>query len=362
MFTPFLFSLGQRFDQADALLTNLSHQLRSKSTRKEAIWRQHTLTAAYTTTDAKARINNAAGGVIEEIITSIMPFTEASAEEAVRAAVRPIVKLAVEVWRYARLEREAIGASMQETIIEESAEEGLWVPQSFDHSSYPANAVKPVFRHGSKQLLLKIFPIIRREPIHHCFRQSETDMEDDGCLYSPGIALYKDSPPVVARLAELRGGSGPPSPTESLTFIGELKEAVAPRRQPSSVYLPSDNAPSPLQDAPYPPPLVTPCPSPALPPRTSPPTPLFRAVGEIDGQDNRSERSISPVMRRTGTPSMGTLHPNASILSWQTWEGPNPHKEKEKEKEKEVEASRSNYDGKNGYSPALARLRKESAR
>ncbi|KAE9974399.1 hypothetical protein BLS_003138 [Venturia inaequalis] len=353
VFTPFLFSLGQLSDQADALLTNLGHQLSSKSTRKEAIWRQHTLTAAYTTTDAKARINSAAGGVIEEIITSIMPFTEASAEEAVRAAVRPIVKLAVEVWRYARLEREAIGASMLETTAEEIAEDGLWVPPSFVHSSYPANTVKPVFQHGSKQLLLKIFPIIRREPIHQCFRQSEADMEDDGCLYSSGIALYKNSPPVLARLAELRRGSGPPSPSESLTFIGELKEAVAPRLQPTSDYLSPNNFP-----APYPPPLTTPCPSPALHPRTSPPTPLFRAVGEINGQDNRSERSISPALRRRDTPSLGTLHHNASILSWQTWEGPNPHLEKEKE----AEVGRSKYESKNGFSPALARVRKESAR
>ncbi|TID17363.1 rna polymerase rpb1 c-terminal repeat domain-containing protein [Venturia nashicola] len=359
VFTPFLFSLGLISDQADALLTNLGHQLSSKSTRKEAIWRQHTLTAAYTTTDAKARINSAAGGVIEEIITSIMPFTEADAEEAVRAAVRPIVKLAVEVWRYARLEREAIGASMLEPAAEKNLEEDLWVPQSFESSSYPVHVVKPVSRHGSKQLLLKIFPVIRREPIHQCFRQSETDMEDDGCLYSPGIALYKNSPPVLARLAELRRRSGASSPTESLTFIGELKEAVAPRLQPSSDHLPLHSAP-----APYPPPLTTPCPSPTLAPRTGPPTPLFRAVGEIDGQDNHSERSISPALRRTGTPSLGTLHHNASILSWQTWEGPNPSLQKEKEREnvKETELGTSKYEGKNGFSPALARVRKESAR
>lgn len=357
VFTPFLFSLGQLSDQADALLTNLGHQLSSKSTRKEAIWRQHTLTAAYTTTDAKSRINSAAGGVIEDIVTSIMPFTEARAEEAVRAAVRPIVKLAVEVWRYARLEREAIGASMLEVTAEDRVPEGLWTPQSFDHSSYPLSAVKPVSQHRPKQLLLKIFPVIRREPIHQCFRQSETDMEDDGCLYSSGIALYKSSPPVLARLAELRRRSSPPSPTESLTFIGELKEAVAPRLQPSSDYLPLDNAP-----APYPPPLTTPCPSPALAPRTSPPTPLFRAVGEIDGQDNRSERSISPTLRRRDTPSLGTLHHNASILSWQTWEGPNPNLQKEKEQRRDVENGRLKYEGGNGYCPALARVRKEFTR
>ncbi|QDS68261.1 hypothetical protein FKW77_010625 [Venturia effusa] len=361
VFTPFLFSLGQLSDQADTLLTNLGDQLRSKSTRREAIWRQHTLTAAYTTTDAKARINSAAGGVIEEIMTSVMPFT-AGAEEVVKAAVRPIVKLAVEVWRYARLEREVIGASLPEIASHENVEEGLWLPQTFDQSSYPVSTVEPVVQHGPKQLLLKVFPVIRREPIHQCFRQSNADMEDDGCLYSPGMALYKNSPPVLARLAELRRSSRSHSPTEGPTFIGELKEAVAPRRQPSSEYLPPDDIPAPKHEESYPPPLETPCPSPALPPRTSPPTPLFRAVGEIDAIDNRSERSVSPALRRTSTPSVGMHHHNASVLSWQTWEGPNPNLEQEKEKQKEVEVGKIKYDGKHGYSPALARLRKESAR
>lgn len=354
VFTPFLFSLGQRFDQADALFTNLSNQLRSKSTRKEAIWRQYTLTAAYTTTDAKARINSAAGGVIEEIVNSIMPFIEASAEDAVRAAIRPIVKLAVEVWRYARLEREMIEASMPDTSGEENREEGFWVPQSFDHSIYPASAVQPVEnQHGANRILLRVFPILRREPIHQSFRLSDKEVGDNGCVYSRGMALYHDSPPVLAQFAESRRYSGPPSPIgNNPTIIQEPQAVAVPRLHPTLVDLLPINTPAPLPESAWPPPSPGQSPPPQQRRSTSPPTPLFRAVGEIDGLEDRAQAPLFSRISTIDTASNNILH-KASMLSWQTWEGENPDKEV-------VEVDKSRYEAKNGYSLA-ARLRRDSA-
>ena len=59
-----MFSLGRRYDKADSLFSSMSHHIREKSTRKEAIWRQQTLLAAFTSSGAKQRINTAAGTVV----------------------------------------------------------------------------------------------------------------------------------------------------------------------------------------------------------------------------------------------------------------------------------------------------------
>jgi hypothetical protein len=315
--------------------------------------------AAYTTTDAKQRINSAAGIVIEEIVRSIMPFTESSAEEAIRAAIRRIVKLAVEVWRFARLEREMIEASMPETFSEEGGEEGFWLPQTFDHSAYPVNAVKPVFekQHGAKQLLLTVFPIIRREPMHQCFRLSEKEIDDQGCVYSPGIALYHDSPPVLARLAELRRPSGPlPLSYGNATYIaGEPQEAAVPRLQPTSVDLPPINTPAPLPEPTWP----------SQRRSKSPPSPLFAAVGEIDSLNDRYQHPQSPKTSRSNTANSHRYlddRPPSASGSW-------PSTDSESVKDKEfVEVGRSRYEGRNGYGDGrpivgnVGKARRDSAR
>lgn len=68
IFQPFLFTLGRRFDKADTLFQMLSMDIRRKSVRREAFWRQQTLKAAYTTSDAKQSINVVAAVIVDEII------------------------------------------------------------------------------------------------------------------------------------------------------------------------------------------------------------------------------------------------------------------------------------------------------
>jgi hypothetical protein len=306
--------------------------------------------AAYTTTDAKQRINTAAGMVIEEIVTNVMPFAEPSAEEDIRLAIRRIVKLGVEVWRFARLEREMIEASMPEIFSEEGEEDGFWQPQPFDSAAYPVNAVKPVFENqqGMKQLLLRVFPMIRREPIHQCFRVKDHEMDDEGCVYSPGMALYSDSPPVLARLAELRRSSGSVLQNPFSDSHAIDHEMAMPRLQPTSMDLPPINTPAPL------PPSTWQSPSPGLstPLRQrrskSPPSPLFAAVGEIDSLNNRYQYPQSPIISRTGTVNShrhGEDRPISSATSW-----PSSGAESPKEV---VEVGRSRYEGRDGYNPQL---------
>jgi hypothetical protein len=130
MFGPFLFSLGRRYDKADSLFLSMSNHIREKSTRKEAIWRQQTLLAAFTSSGAKQRINTAACTVIDEIVAEIRHFADPKEEEGIRIAVRRIVKLAAETWRFARLEKEMITATMPAVQDEKHAFTGVdfWPP------------------------------------------------------------------------------------------------------------------------------------------------------------------------------------------------------------------------------------------
>lgn len=80
----------------------MSRQLRQKSTRRESSWRQHTLHAAYTAQSAKQAVNKVASDIVKEICTEIKYLISYDEEEQVQTAVRRVVKIAAETWRYAR--------------------------------------------------------------------------------------------------------------------------------------------------------------------------------------------------------------------------------------------------------------------
>lgn len=189
VFRPFLFGLGCRFEDTEELLTDVGEQIRAKSALREAAWRQQTLLAAYTTKDAKLRMNQEAGKVMDEILKAILPLcTEGSArKDELRTKVRKIVKLAVETWRYARLERERIEASMpmHGDIVSKQDLGKCWLP----YSHQDVNGIEPGMgsEHG---LLLRVFPKIERERVQEIFCASGKDENDQGCTYSKGFALY----------------------------------------------------------------------------------------------------------------------------------------------------------------------------
>ncbi len=76
IFHPFLFTLGRRYDGADILFQDMSRKLRYKSIRKECVWRQHTLHAAYSVSSAKQSINKVATVIIDEIVNQIKHFAD----------------------------------------------------------------------------------------------------------------------------------------------------------------------------------------------------------------------------------------------------------------------------------------------
>jgi hypothetical protein len=215
VFGPFLFSLGRRYDKADSLFSSMSTHIRDKSTRKEAIWRQQTLIAAFTSSGAKQRINTAASTVVEEIVNAIKNFTSPKEEEGIKIAVKRIVKLAAETWRFARLEREMIAATMPALQDEEHQFTGpeFWQAVKSESTHIPSldDASSP--SDERPKLLLRLFPVIYREAQHENFRESDDEKPDDGCIYHHGLALYDDADTVVRRAEELRAAGLPPMTT-----------------------------------------------------------------------------------------------------------------------------------------------------
>lgn len=171
IFEPFLFVLSGRLRPADALFMEMSHDLKRKSTRREALWRQRTLHAAYTASSAKHSINNIARYIVDDIVDAIKSLVDRTKWEHVSAAVRRIVKTAAETWRYARLESPLIVASMDSNLIAKARACG---------SVEPPNP--------GQEVLLSLFPIIRREAAYGG-HENEIKPIDEGYIYSHGRVL-----------------------------------------------------------------------------------------------------------------------------------------------------------------------------
>lgn len=194
VFQPFLFTLGRRYDKADTFFQMLSMDIRRKSVRREAFWRQQTLKAAYTTSDAKQSINVAAAVIVDEIIDHIKHFADPKHLDTLLTGVRKIVKLAAETWRHARVERELVLASFPAPDAESVSNDG-WDEYGVPNAASPGPKGDP-----ARHVVLRTFPSVMREAAHEDFASGE---RASPCIYSHGVLLYSDSPIVLARLQEL---------------------------------------------------------------------------------------------------------------------------------------------------------------
>lgn len=194
VFQPFLFTLGRRYDKADTFFQMLSMDIRRKSVRREAFWRQQTLKAAYTTSDAKQSINVAAAVIVDEIIDHIKHFADPKHLDTLLTGVRKIVKLAAETWRHARVERELVLASFPAPDAESVSNDG-WDEYGVPNASSSGPKGDP-----ARHVVLRTFPSVMREAAHEDFASGE---RASPCIYSHGALLYSDSPIVLARLQEL---------------------------------------------------------------------------------------------------------------------------------------------------------------
>ncbi|OGE48267.1 hypothetical protein PENARI_c030G01338 [Penicillium arizonense] len=194
VFQPFLFTLGRRYDKADTFFQMLSMDIRRKSVRREAFWRQQTLKAAYTTSDAKQSINVAAAVIVDEIIDHIKHFADPKHLDSLVTGVRKIVKLAAETWRHARVERELVLATFPAPDADSISNEG-WLEYGVNcEHSYPQGS------EPTRHVVLRTFPRIVREAAHEDFTSDQE--RASSCIYSQGVVLYSDSPVILARLQE----------------------------------------------------------------------------------------------------------------------------------------------------------------
>ncbi|KAL8957514.1 MAG: hypothetical protein Q9183_006038, partial [Haloplaca sp. 2 TL-2023] len=166
IFKPFLFT----FSELDSIFHEWSTYLLSKSTKKEAVWRQRLLHAAFSSPSAKGRINRFAMTVIEDIEGAVGPWIEKSKGEEMRREVRLVVKVAAETWRSARIELGRVGVREMEKPLE-------------------------------GEVLFELFPRIGREGLAREFRGE--GKEDPGCIYSAGNIMTTNSPEVLLRRKEM---------------------------------------------------------------------------------------------------------------------------------------------------------------
>lgn len=195
IFQPFLFTLGRRYDKADTFFQMLSMDIRRKSVRRETFWRQQTLKAAYTTSDAKESINVAAAVIVDEIVGQLKPFVDPTHLDALLTAVRRIVKLAAETWRLARVERELILASLPSPNADAISND------AWDEHGTPKEGCVGSKEDPTRHVILRTFPRIVREAAHEDFAEDEG--RESACTYAAGRVLFSDSPVVMARRQEL---------------------------------------------------------------------------------------------------------------------------------------------------------------
>lgn len=193
IFQPFLFTISLRHGSPDLLFQHMSDHLRKKSTRREALWRQRTLHAAYTISSAKQSINKIAAFIVDEVVEAIKYFSNPTRWEQVTVAVRRIVKTAAETWRYARLEVAMITASMSTD--EQPDYQRLSNPIGPDADTAGAPDQR-------RSVLLSLFPIIEREAIHEDIRADSK--QNDRYIYFPGRMLYSDDPMISTRRKEIQ--------------------------------------------------------------------------------------------------------------------------------------------------------------
>lgn len=233
IFQPFLFSLGKRYDKADTFFQSMSNQLREKSTRKEAVWRHYTLLAGYTASNAKKNAGVAAASVIEEIAGYVKPFADQKNMDVITSGITRIVKFAVETWRYARMEREMITASMTTDDTERSS----WECHSYERQSpYFENALFVSQLNAvaaGRVMILPLLPVFSREGTLPTLHRPLAVL-DSGLIFSRGTALYTNCLPVLHRKYELNLLQLPPSITtkervaqlDADRVIEEVKEEV----------------------------------------------------------------------------------------------------------------------------------------
>lgn len=194
IFYPFIFTLGQ-IDKEDTASQILSTDTTPSSVHHEPEWRQQTLKAVYSTSDATKAINTVVGTVQDEIMDHIKHFADPHHLDDLILRLRRIIELAAETWRHARIERLVIVATMP----------SIYDVRDDEWEEYTCGR-RIDYREASdsdSDVLLGLFPHIYREAAIENFGHDTEKLNP--CVYSRGMVLLSNSPSVLARINELAG-------------------------------------------------------------------------------------------------------------------------------------------------------------
>ena len=173
-------------------MQRLSVAIRVKSERREAVWRQITLRAAYTGPQAKKAIRLVGEKIVEEILDEIKWFTDEDEWSSLDLRVQCVVKAAAELWRYAKLERELVTASMPNVT-------GLGRDE-WDEMNQTSGQVGEEFEHT---FLLGVRTHVARDAVHRAYLAPHESSETRPITFLRGMALYNDSEVILARRREM---------------------------------------------------------------------------------------------------------------------------------------------------------------
>lgn len=175
LFVPFE---GQSEFELDQVLGGLSRLICQKSLRREAIWRSITLRAIYTSPGARDTVGVMAATILDEVLEHVEDLSTPSCRGPLAAALKEVVRSAVELWRQTQVEVDRISSTMP------------------DISN----------RHSLSSVLLWVRPHIVRERIGRAsmanWGQEDASLGETRVLLQ-GTALRQDSPLVLKRYEEL---------------------------------------------------------------------------------------------------------------------------------------------------------------
>lgn len=164
--------------ELDRVLRGLSRLICQKSLRREALWRSITLRAIYTSPEARSMVGFMASAVLDEIWQQVAELSAPSTREELAAALREVVRSAIELWRQTQVEVDRIYSAMP------------------DVSSH----------HSMSDVLLWVRPHIVRERIGGAsmanWGQGDASLGESRILLQ-GTALRQDSPLILKRYEEM---------------------------------------------------------------------------------------------------------------------------------------------------------------
>jgi hypothetical protein len=177
IFQPYVFVALDGYSDAetDQLLITLSRLISRKSVRREALWRSITMRAIYNSLKARETIGIKAASILGEVIEQVEDLATPSSRGPLVAALKEVVRSAIELWRQTQVEADRITSTMPD--------------------------VSTI--NGLSSVLLWVRPHVVRERVALANMVGPVGLSETTTVLLQGTALRQDSPLVLKRYEEL---------------------------------------------------------------------------------------------------------------------------------------------------------------